>query len=392
MVSVVLGAVALLLGGGSPALAGDVSSVKIVAPTAVVQDSDFAVGVDIGDVTAFDAGQFDVSFDESLLQLDDVTAGQIGATQIPVDLWNKIGTGTYRIIVNVPDFPGVSGSGSLAVLQFHAASSAVGTSPVNLSNGFLNDNQGAEIVATWTGGSVSVRDNLDIIAPSVVTRGATNVATTSAILNGNLASKGTADNVTVYFEWGLTASYGNVTAAETRSAIGTFSANLTGLIEGIPYHFRAVALGDGSPAHSYDAILTTARWADTTAPVISAVNSSDITVSGSTITWTTNEEATSQVEYGLTEEYGSRSTLDANLVNSHSVALTDLEAGETYHYRVICKDVANNEAVSADATFTTAAPSGDGTLTWAWLLIGGLGAVVVLGGAVYFFRGRQTQL
>jgi hypothetical protein len=239
--------------------------------------------------------------------------------------------------VNVPDFPGVTGSGSLAVIRFHAASSAVGTSPVDLSNGFLNDNLGAEIAATSTGGSVCVRDKLVIIAPSVVTRDATNVATTSATLNGNLDSKGTADNVTVYFEWGLTASYGNVTTAETRTAIGPFSANLTGLIEGIPYHFRAVASGDGCPAYGYDATLTTGRRADTTAPVISAVDSSDITVSGSTITWTTNEEATSQVEYGLTEEYGSSSILDANLVNSHSVVLTDLEAGETYHYRVISK-------------------------------------------------------
>ena len=41
IVSVVLGTVALLLGGGSPAMAGDVSSVKVDAPTEVVEDSDY---------------------------------------------------------------------------------------------------------------------------------------------------------------------------------------------------------------------------------------------------------------------------------------------------------------------------------------------------------------
>ena len=52
--------------------------------------------------------------------------------------------------------------------------------------------------------------------------------------------------------------------------------------------------------------------------VISAPNSSRITVSGATITWTTNEAATSQVDYGLTEERGSSTTLET-LVTSHSV-------------------------------------------------------------------------
>jgi hypothetical protein len=130
-------------------------AVSINAPAQAVQGSSFTVSVDISDVNAFDAGQFDVSFDESFVRLDNVTAGQIGATQIPVDLWNKMSTGTYRIIVNVPGVPGVSGSGSLAVLHFHAASSAVSNSALSLSNGFLNDNLGTQISATWAGGSIN---------------------------------------------------------------------------------------------------------------------------------------------------------------------------------------------------------------------------------------------
>ncbi|MGB9620011.1 MAG: fibronectin type III domain-containing protein, partial [Armatimonadota bacterium] len=71
------------------------------------------------------------------------------------------------------------------------------------------------------------------------------------------------------------------------------------------------------------------------------------------ITWQTDEPATSQVEYGKTDAYGSYSPLNADLRTSHTVYLAGLEAAVTYHYRVICRDACGHEAVSADFTFTT---------------------------------------
>jgi hypothetical protein len=122
--------------------------------------------------------------------------------------------------------------------------------------------------------------------------------------------------------------------------------------------------------------------------VIASVDSSRITLSGATITWTTNEAATSRVQYGLTEEWGSSTTVET-LVTSHSVELAGLEADTTYHYRVISKDAANNEAVSLDQTFTTAGSSG-GLPAWTWAIIG-LGAVGVAGGAAYFVGTRTAK-
>lgn len=81
--------------------------------------------------------------------------------------------------------------------------------------------------------------------------------------------------------------------------------------------------------------------------------SSNITDSGAVITWSTNEPATSQVEYGTTTTYGLSTTLDSTLVTSHRVALTGLAASTTYHYRVKSTDAAGNTAVSDDNTFTT---------------------------------------
>jgi hypothetical protein len=92
---------------------------------------------------------------------------------------------------------------------------------------------------------------------------------------------------------------------------------------------------------------------DKTPPVISGISTSSITGTGAAITWITDKPATSQVEYGPTASYGAITTLDETLVTSHSVNLSGLTPGTTYHYRVKSKDASRNEAVSADQTITT---------------------------------------
>ena len=225
--------------------------------------------------------------------------------------------------------------------------------------------------------------------PTVTTDNATNILAASARLNGNLTSLGTAGSVTVSFVWGTTAGgpYPSLTDNQTMTSSGAFSANLSGLGAVKTYFYKAkVVVNGGTPIYGTEKTFTTI---DTTAPVITVVSSSNFTVSGATITWSTNEAATTQVRYGLTEEYDSSTTEVTSLVTSHSVNLTGLKAGKTYHYQVISKDAANNQAVSTDATFKTAASSG-GMPVWAWGLIG-LAAVGVLGAAAYFIRGRLAQ-
>jgi hypothetical protein len=112
---------------------------------------------------------------------------------------------------------------------------------------------------------------------------------------------------------------------------------------------------------------------DKTPPAISAVSASSITDTSTVITWTTDELATSQVEYGLTTSYGSTTTLDTTLVTSHSVSLSELSAGTPYHYRVKSNDASGNEAASGDYTFTTT-PSNStwqGQVTHAWVVAWG---------------------
>ena len=94
---------------------------------------------------------------------------------------------------------------------------------------------------------------------------------------------------------------------------------------------------------------------DTTAPTISSRTATAITSHAGTITWTTNEPATSKVDYGITTSYGSTTPLDPEPVTSHSVRLSGLSPNTTYNYRVRSRDEAGNERVSANSKFTTTA-------------------------------------
>ena len=51
------------------------------------------------------------------------------------------------------------------------------------------------------------------------------------------------------------------------------------------------------------------------------------------ITWKTEMPATTQVDYGLTTNYGSATPLDSRLTRSHVATLTGLNSGSTYYFR-----------------------------------------------------------
>ena len=156
--SVIAVVVALLLAGGAvpPVAATTRVTVSIDAPAGVAPESDFTASISISEVTDFDACNYDVSFDVTVLRLDTVTSGLIGSTEIPVDLYNEIGPGTCRIIQNVPGLAGANGSGYLAELHFHVTGSIGDSSLVGPSNGVLSNVAAGEIEAAWVGGSVSI--------------------------------------------------------------------------------------------------------------------------------------------------------------------------------------------------------------------------------------------
>ncbi|MGB6898577.1 MAG: immunoglobulin domain-containing protein [Candidatus Acidiferrum sp.] len=92
-------------------------------------------------------------------------------------------------------------------------------------------------------------------------------------------------------------------------------------------------------------------------PAISGVTPSQVTSSGATISWNTDQASSSQVNYGTTASYGTNTTLNSSMVSSHSASLSGLKSATLYHYRVNSSNAAGNLATSGDFTFTTASGS-----------------------------------
>ncbi len=98
--------------------------------------------------------------------------------------------------------------------------------------------------------------------------------------------------------------------------------------------------------------------ADTTAPEITDVVVSDITETSATVTWQTDEEGDSVVNYGLQEDYGIvRDPIADKKV--HVISLTGLEPGRKYHFRVVTSDEEGNQGISADYQLETKGASSD---------------------------------
>src|SRR5207245_7857326 len=100
-----------------------------------------------------------------------------------------------------------------------------------------------------------------------------------------------------------------------------------------PHTLTAVARDAAGNSTVSAGVSVTVSNGDVTPPVISSVSSSSVSTSGATITWTTDEPADSQVEYGTTSAYGSFTTLAPALVVSHSPPLSGLSSGPPYHSR-----------------------------------------------------------
>ncbi|MBM4450830.1 MAG: redoxin domain-containing protein, partial [Chloroflexi bacterium] len=147
-----------------------------------------------------------------------------------------------------------------------------------------------------------------------------------------------------------------------KNLVTQHSVVVSGLKPGTSYQYKALSADAKENETTAEGNLLTLEEAKpvpepvpTPVPLLlSAIMASDTTPSTATITWQSNQPATSQIEYGTTESYGSMTATDTRLVTSHSATLTGLAPATTYHFRVRSKDAAGTEIVSEGGrTFTT---------------------------------------
>jgi len=93
---------------------------------------------------------------------------------------------------------------------------------------------------------------------------------------------------------------------------------------------------------------------DTAAPVLANVRAERVRGTSASIRWSSDEPATSQVEYWKAGSSTVVATaVDTRLLKSHDVALTGLSKRTKYEYRVRSGDAAGNVTVSATGSFKT---------------------------------------
>jgi len=110
-----------------------------------------------------------------------------------------------------------------------------------------------------------------------------------------------------------------------------------------------ITVGPPSPASQ---TTPAPKSTDTEKPVISNLTVSEVATNEATITWQTNEDADSTVEYGLNQNKYFLSAVSPALSKTHLIKLEEdvLLPGSTMYFRAKSKDKAGNEGVSAEQT------------------------------------------
>jgi len=193
------------------------------------------------------------------------------------------------------------------------------------------------------------------------TNPATNLASFSATLNGSLNPGGS--NTTVYFQYGLTNSYGSNTAMQTQTGntVRAISANISGLSASTRYHFRIVAHNAGGTVYGIDRTFTT--LSPTGTPVVitnpaSYIASFSARLNGSVDPHGLN--TTVYFQYGTTTSYGLTTAIQSKTGNTYQnvvANISGLAASTTYHFRIVATN-SSGTRFGTDRTFTTLAATG----------------------------------
>ncbi|MCD4797671.1 MAG: cohesin domain-containing protein, partial [Methanosarcinales archaeon] len=145
--------------------------VTVNAPE-VVTDT-FDATIDIADVTNLDSGEFNLSFDATVVNVTGVNSGSIDGTDVPIDDWDFIDPDTIRVLFNLPGTTGVSGSGKLVTISFEVLGVTDDTSVLAISDGLLVDIESNEISSLWSDDEITLDVPVDVPvtvnAPEVVT-------------------------------------------------------------------------------------------------------------------------------------------------------------------------------------------------------------------------------
>ncbi|MEA1864096.1 MAG: cohesin domain-containing protein [Euryarchaeota archaeon] len=113
--------------------------VSVNAPESI--SDTFDVTIDVKNVTSMNSGQFDLSFDSSVVNVTGVSAGKIGGTTVPILGWGFMDARKIRVLFKLDGLGCVSGSGYVARIDFETRGSTGGSCVLGMSRVMLVDTE-----------------------------------------------------------------------------------------------------------------------------------------------------------------------------------------------------------------------------------------------------------
>jgi hypothetical protein len=190
--------------------------------------------------------------------------------------------------------------------------------------------------------------------PTVQTLSATSITVNSATLNSSVNPNGA--STTIYFQYGLTASYGSTTiSGSIGTSSGNYGTSISGLTPNTVYHFRIVASNSGGTSLGSDFTVTTSAQA----PIAQTQAASLVAANSATLNSYVDPSGTGTTiyfQYGLTTGYGS-TTISGNIgttAGNYGTSISALTANTVYHFRIVASN-SGGTSMGNDMTFTTLA-------------------------------------
>lgn len=176
---------------------------------------------------------------------------------------------------------------------------------------------------------------------SVTTGGASDVTSSTAVLHGYLNSMGPYSGVTVWFEYGTTASYSAKSSQQTLFNPGPFSIPVSGLLPNTGYYFRVVALpptiGVAAVYGSQELFITPGAAAlDVNTGAPTSITATSATIVGYLQSLGAYRNAYVWFEWGPTLGYGQTTPMQTLYApGAFSFTLQNLNPGTAYNYRAM---------------------------------------------------------
>lgn len=215
-------------------------------------------------------------------------------------------------------------------------------------------------IGTAYGNQVSFT-TIDVILPTVITNAITNIAATTATLNGNVTFDGNSNVTAKGFVWATTQNPTlSVNNGSTNNGTGTgaFSSNITGLTHATTYYVRAYATNIEGTEYGNQLSFSTLTI---TLPVVSTTNVTDITAvsanSGGNVTSDGNAAVTARgIVWGTstnpTVTVNIGKTTDGSGLGIFNSSLTGLIQNTTYYVRAYATNSLGT-AYGSQETFST---------------------------------------